>query len=57
MVYGHVKDRYTRLSFPLAVNAICTVLWSWMEHSANKKEKHSQHDMANNITKRGQIAC
>src|SRR4029434_10060122 len=58
IAYGHVKDRYTPVSFPLAIQDMpYVVLCSRMENHAKKEEKLLQHDIASYTAKRHQLVC
>src|SRR4029434_9999470 len=58
IAYGHVKDRYTPVSSPLAIQDMpYVVLCSRLEHPAKMEEKLSQHDIASYTAKRHQLVC
>ena len=58
IAYSHVKDRKTRVSFPLAIQDMhYVVLCSRLEHPAKMVEKLSQHDIASYTAKRHQLVC
>ena len=47
IAYGHVKDRLTPVSFPLAIQDMSNVvLYNGLEYPAKMKEKLSQHEIA-----------
>ena len=58
IAYGHVRDRQTPVSFPLAIQEMhYAVLCSKLEHPAKMEEKLSQHDIASYTAKRHQLMC
>src|SRR4029434_10699006 len=58
IAYGHVKDRYTPVSFPLAIQDMpYVVLCSGLEHPAKIEQKLSQHDIVSYTAKRHHLVC
>src|SRR4029434_343568 len=58
IAYGHVKDRLTPVSFPLAIqDKPCVGLYTGLEYSAKLEEKLSQHDIASYTAKRHPLVC
>ena len=58
IAYGHVKDRLTPVSFPLAIQDMpYVVLYTGLEYPAKMEEKLSQHDIASYTAKRHQLVC
>ena len=58
VAYGHLKDRLTPVSFPLAIQDMhYVVLCCGLEHPAKMDETLTQHDVASYTAKRHLLVC